>query len=139
MNLTSENKIYRESKDLSAIGWYRIATSNIQTQGCVLEIELISSYNYQKPISKKIVITVGWSGCDIQAIATKDEDSLVSKIRTVQQGSNTARNLYVDIYYNKSQQNLIKAFLMCKNRGLVLDNFTLITETPSGSVTEKNI
>lgn len=137
--LVAKNTIYYEYKNLSAQGWYRLCTSNIQVKGSVLEIELTSSYNYQRPSSKKILISCGWSSSDIQILGNKDEDSIITKVRTVQRGSSTARTLYVDIYYNINQSNQIYAYLTSKNREITLNNFTPITDTPTENVTEKNI
>jgi len=138
-NLVAKNTIYYEYENLSAQGWYRLCTSNIQVKGSVLEIELTSTYNYQRPASKKILISCSWSGSDIQILGNKDEDNIITKVRTVQSGSSTDRNLYVDIYYNMNQSNQIYAYLTSKNIGITLNNFTLITDTPTGNVTEKNI
>lgn len=64
---------------------------------------------------------------------------MITKVRTVQSGSSTAKNLYVDIYYNINQTNQIYAYLTSKNREITINNFTSITDTPTGNVTEKNI
>ena len=138
-NLITKNTIYTTFANLATQGWFRIATCNIQVTGCVCEMEIVTSYNFQKPSSKKIVVCIGWNNSDIQVLGNKDEDNLITKIRTVQSGSGASRNLYIDIYYNIPQQNGVVIYLTCKYKEITLNNFTLITETPTGNVTEKNI
>lgn len=139
VNLVVKNTIYTEVTDLSSQGWYRLATSIIYVYGAIYEIELLSGYNYNPPCSKKIIITLGWQGCNIQILGNKDEDSVITKIRTVQFGDGIARALYIDIYYNKTSVNTICAYLTCKHNGITLNNFTPITDIPTGSITEQNI
>lgn len=90
-------------------------------------------------MSKKIIIGIGWYSSDIQVLDNIDEDGVITKIRTIQEGSSENRNLYIDIYYSTNQSNPIYVYLTCKNKEITVNNFDKITETPTGIVTEKNI
>ncbi len=139
VNITTYNSCYYEQKSLATQGWYRLATCNIRVAGTLIEIDITTSYFYQKPVSKKIIIGIGWSSSDIQVLDNIDEDGAITKIRTIQEGSSLNRNLYIDIYYSTNQSNPIFVYLTCKNKEITVNNFDKITETPTGTVTEKNI
>ena len=98
-----------KSKSLSAVGWYRFATSTVRTDatGNTYLISIGRSYNYTNNESYLIAVTLDYSGCSFTQLAGHQYSTasqLFTKIRCTRTHSGEAS---FDFYYNGSVSNTV--------------------------------
>ena len=135
----TELQLYPKMKminvNLNSAGWYRIAEGMLGVTGLIAEVDIATSYNYNRSAAHRIVTAAGFGVVNLVQLVKSDEEGEYTKIRAYQAGSNQQRSLYIDVYYAKTQTNPAYISITSQRNTMNIVTPTLVTiEPPSPTV-----